>query len=73
MMVSSGFIALAGLYLASPVIVILGLVAAFANLKPRDVTVQSIPLNGEELMWIASGFILIGTAHVLGLVTFFDG
>ena len=72
MMVSSGLIAFAGIYLASPVILILGLVAAFANLKPRHVSAQSVPLNGQEPVWIMSGFVLIGTAHALGLVTFFD-
>jgi Zn-dependent protease len=72
MMISSGLIALVGLYLRSPVVVLLGLVAAFANFRPRASAVRSVPLRAKELALMASAFVIISAAHILGLETFFN-
>jgi Zn-dependent protease len=69
MLVSSAVIALIGIRLGSPVVVVLGVFAALANMKPRPAP-SSVPLSARELAAALSGFVVIGAVHVLGVAAF---
>jgi Zn-dependent protease len=73
MMASSALIGIAGIFFASPVIAVLGFLAAFANLKPRQTQGPSAPLSGIELAQVFGGFAVVGAFHLAGLAVFFQG
>jgi len=53
----------------SMLLVVLGVFAALANMKPRPAP-SSVPLSARELAAALSGFVVIGAVHVLGVAAF---
>jgi Zn-dependent protease len=72
MMASSALIGIAGIILRSPVIVVLGFFAAFANRRARPMTSPSIVMTNVELAALLAGFIIVSAAHLMGLALYFE-
>jgi len=73
MMASSALIGIAGIIFRSPLIVVLGFFAAFANRRARPVTSSSVVMTNGELAALLAGFIIVSAAHLMGLQLYFAG